>query len=83
MQKWELIDESQDVYSYQGFEIQHRIKIINRRATQFLEGFKWIISNDGSKELVTVNAAGDTFNEAKHSICEKINYFLKQGEVPS
>ena len=83
MDKWELIDESHDVYSYQGFEIRHRIRIINRRASQFLEVFKWIISNDGSKKLVTVNAAGDTLKEAKHNICEKINYIRKQGEIPT
>ena len=81
MKTWETINETHNVYSYQGFEIQHRIKIINRRALQFLEGFRWIDSDNGNKELITVNASGDTFQEAQKSICKKINDLKKEART--
>lgn len=79
MAKWEVIDEHNKVYSYQGFEIQHTIKIIDRRAREFLEGFRWMVNEAGDKELIKVDTSADNFNEAKQNICRQIDLLAENG----
>ncbi|HKK43988.1 MAG TPA: hypothetical protein VJ964_00600 [Balneolaceae bacterium] len=78
MKKKQSSNHIQKEFSYRGFEINYTYKILDRIAKDYMFCQKWVSDDEAQKELITFDAIGDSFKEAKAKICGKIDAFIDQ-----
>lgn len=71
---WEKVNINEPVYRYNGFLIRYSIEIVENQAVDIMRADKEI-NHTGEKKKINFKTIGESYEEAKGEICNKINVY--------